>query len=113
MGTINIGSFRHKVTLLKAINSKGSVSQLKKQYVPVSSVFADIQVQPTSESVIDGNLVFLEKIHVVMYLLREINTNCIIRWDGYDYNITSVVHDRVKPFMELDAIKMLADEGNR
>lgn len=95
MGTVNIGAFRHKITFLKAINRKGNVSQLQKTYVPVSSVFADVQVQPTIESVIEGNLVFLEKIHVVAYSSREINTNCVIRWDGSEYNVTSVIHDRV------------------
>ncbi|WP_455785302.1 hypothetical protein [Butyricimonas faecihominis] len=110
MGKINIGAFTDRITFLKAVNSKGQIAQLHKQYVVLTSVFANVQVLPTSESVVDGNLIALEKIHVETYTLSGINTNCIIRWGSYDYNISSVVYDRARPFMELDAIKMLNDE---
>ena len=84
MGKINIGAFTDKITFLKAINSKGEISQLNRQYVVLDSVFADVQVQPTSESIVEGNLIALEKIHVVTYSLPGVNTNCIIRWGSYD-----------------------------
>lgn len=110
MGKINIGAFTDKIVFLKAINNKGEISQLRKQYVEIATVFADVQVQPTNETVMDRTLVALEKIHVVAYTLSGISTNCIIRYSGYDYNVSSVVYDKAKPFIELDAIKMLADE---
>ena len=110
MGKINIGAFTDKITFLKAINSKGEISQLNRQYVVLDSVFADVQVQPTSESIVEGNLIALEKIHVVTYRLPGVNTNCIIRWGSYDYNVSCIVYDKTRPFMELDAIKMLKDE---
>lgn len=110
MGKINIGAFTNKITFLKAINSKGEISQLNRQYVVLDSVFADVQVQPTSESIVEGNLIALEKIHVVTYSLPGVNTNCIIRWGSYDYNVSCIVYDKTRPFMELDAIKMLKDE---
>ena len=86
MGKINIGTFTDKITFLKAINSKGEISQLNRQYVVLDSVFADVQVQPTSESIVEGNLIALEKIHVVTYSLPGVNTNCIIRWGSYYHN---------------------------
>ena len=110
MGKINIGAFTDKITFLKAINSKGEISQLNRQYVVLDSVFADVQVQPTSESIVEGNLIALEKIHVVTHSLPGVNTNCIIRWGSYDYNVSCIVYDKTRPFMELDAIKMLKDE---
>ncbi len=110
MGKVNIGAFMDKVVFLKAINSKGELAQLRKTYVPVATVFADVQVQPTNEQIVDGNLVALEKVHVVAYALPGVNTNSIIRWRGSDYNVSSIVYDKAKPFMEVDAIKMLADE---
>ena len=110
MGKINIGAFTDKITFLKAIHSTGEISQLNRQYVVLDSVFADVQVQPTSESNVEGNLIALEKIHVVTYSLPGVNTNCIIRWGSYDYNVSCIVYDKTRPFMELDAIKMLKDE---
>ena len=112
MGKINIGTFTDKIVFLKTINSKGELAQLRKNYVPVATVFADVQVQPTSEQIVDSNLVALEKVHVVAYALQGINTNCIIRWNGSDYNVSGIVYDKTKPFMELDAIKMLIDASN-
>ena len=105
MGKINIGAFTDRITFLKAINSKGEMAQLHKQYVVLTTVFADVQVLPTNESIVEGNLIALEKIHVVTYTLPGVNTR-----GSYDYNISSVVYDRARPFMELDAIKMLKDE---
>ena len=87
MGKINIGAFTDRITFLKAINSKGEMAQLHKQYV-----------------------IALEKIHVVTYTLPGVNTSCIIRWGSCDYNVSCIVHDKTRPFMELDAIKMLKDE---
>ena len=99
MGKINIGAFTDRITFLKAINSKGEMAQLHKQYVV-----------PTNESIVEGNLIALEKIHVVTYTLPGVNTSCIIRWGSCDYNVSCIVHDKTRPFMELDAIKMLKDE---
>ena len=100
MGKINIGAFTDRITFLKAINSKGEMAQLHKQYVVLTTVFADVE----------GNLIALEKIHVVTYTLPGVNTSCIIRWGSCDYNVSCIVHDKTRPFMELDSIKMLKDE---
>ena len=110
MGKINIGAFTDRITFLKAINSKGEMAQLHKQYVVLTTVFADVQELPTNESIVEGNLIALEKIHVVTYTLPGVNTSCIIRWGSCDYNVSCIVHDKTRPFMELDAIKMLKDE---
>lgn len=110
MGKINMGAFTDRITFLKAINSKGEMAQLHKQYVVLTTVFADVQVLPTNESIVEGNLIALEKIHVVTYNLPGVNTSCIIRWGSCDYNVSCIVHDKTRPFMELDAIKMLKDE---
>ena len=59
MGKINIGAFTDRITFLKAINSKGEMAQLHKQYVVLTTVFADVQVLPTNESIVEGNLIAL------------------------------------------------------
>ena len=105
-----MGAFTDRITFLKAINSKGEMAQLHKQYVVLTTVFADVQVLPTNESIVEGNLIALETIHVVTYTLPGVNTSCIIRWGSCDYNVSCIVHDKTRPFMELDAIKMLKDE---
>jgi len=95
MGKINIGAFTDKITFLKAINSKGEISQLNRQYVVLDSVFADVQVQPTSESIVEGNLIALEKIHVVTYSLPGVNTNCT--FDGEVMIIMFLVSCMIRP----------------